>query len=253
MLISRMAVIAAALSIPAISHAQEITPSFTGIISQGDFGSQRDTVMGSALLGVQAEWGDTSVKVTLPYIATRSPGIVFSGFDGTPLVMVPDLGGPKRVWDGFGDPTVSVSHVVRTGGFEIRGTGRAKIAVQDINEVSTGESDFAVSAEVSKVVGGVVPFASVGYRWFGDPEGWDIRDGFAASAGVAAPIGEGSAAVSYQFAERTSDFVGDAHEIVAAYDAPLPDSPFRLAAIGTLGLSSGAPDFSAGLRVSMKF
>lgn len=239
-------------ALPVAAQAQDITPSISGSVSRGDFGSDRDTRMGNVSIGARWSSDDTTVQVNLPYVVIDSPGVVFAGFDGTPLVMIPDAGGDSFSRDGFGDPTVSVSHRLDAGSFDFTGTARVKVPVQDYNDISTGEFDWSLSGEVSKEVGGVVPFVSVGYRWFGDPELWEIEDGFSASAGVGAPIGGGAAAISYEFAESTSPFVGDAHEIVAVYDAPISDR-FRLASFGTLGLSDGAPDFGVGIRLAASF
>ncbi|WP_298842864.1 hypothetical protein [uncultured Salinicola sp.] len=239
-------------ALPVAAQAQDITPSISGSVSRGDFGSDRDTRMGNVSIGARWSSDDTTVQVNLPYVVIDSPGVVFAGFDGTPLVMIPDAGGDSFSRDGFGDPTVSVSHRLDAGSFDFTGTARMKVPVQDYNDISTGEFDWSISGEVSKEVGGVVPFVSVGYRWFGDPELWEIEDGFSASAGVGAPVGGGAAAISYEFAESTSPFMDDAHEIVAVYDAPISDR-FRLASFGTLGLSDGAPDFGVGIRLAASF
>ena len=248
---SALAICAACL--PASAMAQEISVTGSASVSEGNYGSARETTMGVFAGGAIWRSGGTSIQVTVPYVVVESPGVVFAGFDGTPLVMVPDLGGPKRNWDGFGDPTLSVSQTVAAGGFDLRGTGRVKLAVQDINEVSTGETDFSLSGEVSRNFGSLTPFVGAGYRWYGDPDLWDIKDGWSASAGVALPIANGSAAFSYEFAEATSDFVGDSHELVGVYDAPLTQSGLRLAAFGTVGLSSGAPDYGVGVRLAKSF
>jgi hypothetical protein len=233
-------------------QAQEVTPNVSASVSRGDFGSARDTRMGNVAIGARWSSGDTTVQVNLPYVVIDSPGIVFAGFDGTPLVMVPDAGGRTFSRDGFGDPTLSVSHRLDMDSFEFLGTARVKVPVQEYNDISTGEFDWSLSGEVSREIGGVVPFVSVGYRWFGDPDLWEIEDGFSASAGVSAPLGAGAAAVSYEFAESTSAFVDDAHEIVVVYDAPVSDG-FRLASFGTVGLSDGAADFGVGVRLAASF
>ena len=240
---------AAMAAAPCVAQAQDITPSVSASVSKGDFGSERDTRMGNVAVGARWSSENTTIQVNLPYVVIDSPGVVFAGFDGTPLVMIPDAGGDSFSRDGFGDPTVSLSQRVDAGEFELVGTARVKVPVQDYNDISTGEFDWSLSGEVSKEIGGVVPFVAVGYRWFGDPELWEIEDGFSASAGVSAPLAGGAAAVSYEFAESTSPFVDDAHEIVAVYDAPVSDR-FRLATFGTVGLSNGAPDFGVGLRLA---
>lgn len=242
----------AAVFMPVAASAQSITPSASASVSTGDFGTDRDTRMGNVSVGAQWRSGGTTIQVSLPYVVIDSPGFVFAGFDGTPLVMVPDDGGPIFARDGFADPTISLSQDLSAGGFDFRATGRVKIPVQKFNDISTGETDWSVSGEISRPVGKVVPFASVGYRVYGDPELWEVQDGFSASAGFGILAGDGAVAFSYEFAETTSDFVDDAHEIVAVYDAPVTGR-FRIASFATVGLSDGAPDFGAGLRLATSF
>lgn len=219
--------------------------------STGDYGSNRSTDMVNAAAGLRWTSGDTSVQVTLPYISIWTPGVVFAGFDGTPLVMLPDAGGPKRRYSGVGDPTLSLSRSASLGSVRLTGTGRVKIPVQGYNDISTGKVDWSVGLQAAVPVGAVTPFAAVSWRSFGDPVGWRIRDGIATSVGASAKVGPGSAAVSWEHARSTSRFVRDADEIVAVYDAPVSDR-LRLAAYGTAGVTSGAPGVGGGLRISLR-
>lgn len=234
-----------------VAQAQDVTAIAGGGISTGDYGSSRSTTMANASVGARWKSGGTTVSASIPFISIDTPGIVFSGFDGTPLVMLPDAGGRRRTHSGVGDPTLSVSQDVPVGSFNVRGTARFKIPVQGFNDISTGQLDWSVSGEVSRTFGKVTPFASLSYRGFGDPTGWRIRDGFAGSIGASAPLAEGAVAVSYNVARSTSRYVGDAHEILALYDVPVSNR-LRLAAYGTAGLSSGAPGTGGGLRLSVR-
>lgn len=233
------------------AHAQDVVLTAGGGYSSGDFGSSRSTSMTTATIGARASSGRTTVAVLVPYVSTRSAGVVFAGFDGTPLVMLPDAGGPRRTYDGIGDPTLSISHDVPLSGVNLRGTARFKVPVQGLKlGVSTGKLDWSVSGEVSRTFGGVTPFVSVSYRGYGDPTGWRIRDGFAGSVGASGRVGPGAVVVSYEVARSTSDFVSDAHEIVGVYDMPV-SRRMRLAAFGTVGLSNGVPDGGGGIRLSL--
>lgn len=245
----KLAAIAAAmiLSAPA-AHAQVVLTAGGGI-SRGDFGSSRTSEMANASIGARWSSGDTTFQASIPYVAINTPGVVLTGFDGTPLIMLPDAGGPRRSNSGIGDPTFAASHAVSVGAVRVTGTGRVKVPVQGFNAISTGELDWSVGAQASIQAGRVSPFAAVTWRSFGNPDGWTIRDGIATSLGVSGRLGAGSAAVSWEHARSTSDFVSDADEIVAVYDAPVSDR-MRLAAYGTVGLSDGAPGLGAGLRLS---
>lgn len=244
----------AAIAVAGGASAQDITLIGGGGVSTGDYGSDRSTTMANASLG--ARWsspsGRTTVSASIPFVSIDTPGVVFAGFDGTPLVMQADSGGRRRTNSGIGDPTFAVSHSVPVGTFSLRGTGRIKIPVQGFNDISTGKVDWSVSGEVSRTFGRITPFASIGYRSYGDPRRWTIRNGLSGSVGASAPVGPGALAVSYEMARSTSRFIDDAREIVGVYDVPIGRDGMRLAAYGTVGLSDGAPGAGAGLRLSLR-
>ena len=243
---------AAAAVMPVAVSAQDISLTAGGGVSSGDYGSSRSTTMANGSIGARWSSGGTTVAASIPFVSIDTPGVVFAGFDGTALVMLPDAGGRRRVHSGVGDPTFTVSQSVPVGSFTLRGTGRVKVPVQGFNDISTGKVDWSVSGEVSRTFGAVTPFAAIGYRHYGDPTGWTIRDGLSGSVGASAPVGRGALAVSYEMARSTSRFVDDAREFVAVYDMPVGRDRMRLAAFGTVGVSDGAPGIGGGLRLSVR-
>lgn len=239
------------LSASAVS-AQDLSVTFAGGYTTGEYGSSRSTRMANGVLGARWHSGGTTISASLPYLHADTPGVVFAAFDGTPLVMLPDAGGRRMRANGVGDPTFAIAQDVPVGSVNLRGTARVKVAVQDLkNGISTGKTDWSLSGEVSRPFGRVTPFASLSYRKFGDPTGWRIRDGFAGSVGASAAVGPGALAVSYDVARSTSRYVGNAHEIVGVYDMPV-SRRLRLAAYGTAGLSKGAPGAGVGLRMAWR-
>lgn len=237
--------------VPSLSSAEVLISAGVNA-SSGQYGSRRDTTMITAPVQVRWTDGAASLSVVVPFVTIRSPGVVFSGLDGTPIVMLPDAGGPSRRYSDLGDATLSAGYAfVLPSDFRLTATGRVKVPFQGRTSVSTGKTDWLVGAEVSKAFGPVTPFASVSYRVFGDTSVWNIRDGIATSVGASVPLGGGAVAVSYDHARSTSRFVNDVHEIVAAYDAPV-SSRFRISVFGSAGLSSGAPSAGAGLRLTAR-
>lgn len=249
-MIARFLIACAALTAAAPVAAQ--TTVTTGAdVSVGDYGSSRDTTILTAPLTIRQRSGPVEIAVTVPYMRIETPGVVFSGIDGTPVVMSPDLGGPRRVHEGIGDRTASLSYTQRLpSDFFLRATGRVKVPVGGARAVSTGKVDWSVSGEVSRSFKGITPFASLTYRHFGDVPAWNIRDGFAASVGASANVLGGSFAASWDWAKSTSPFLPDVQEIVAVYDAPIA-SKVRLGAFATVGLTKGAADYGTGLRLTI--
>ncbi len=241
-----------AASVPATSaFAQNIDLTIGGGIASGDYGSSRSTTMTNGTAGLRWSSGSTSISATLPYVVIESPGVAFSGFDGTPLIMLADGGGRKRISQGVADPTFSLSSAKNISNLSIRGTARVKIPVQKLNGISTGKMDWSSSVEISTTTGNISPFALISYRSYGDPSSWTIKDGFAGAIGASAPIGKGSAAISYNLAQSTSEFIEDGHEIIALYERPISQK-MRLSGYASVGLSDGAPGVGAGIRLALK-
>jgi hypothetical protein len=125
-----------------------------------------------------------------------------------------------------------------------------KLPTSDEEEqLSTGETDFTLTTDVSFPIGNVVPFVSLGYRFFGDPVGIDLEDGPTASVGASILFGSSVLITSYDYAQASSPLAEDAHEIFAGFSTPL-SSRFNLTAYGIAGLSEGSPDVGVGLLLT---
>lgn len=229
--------------------------AITGIAYfEGDYGASRDTEIWNIPFAARVDLSSIRLTATLPWWHIESPGLVFSGIDGTPLVgMAERPNGVIRETEGFGDLTVGATSELGTlGGFDLEGGLRVKLPTGK-DDLSTGKTDVSASLDVSREEGSFLPFATLTYRWFGDPEGWDVQNGFAASAGSAFDTGNGLAIVSYDYARATSTLIDDAHELFAGYSMPIVEGRFRLTGFGTKGLSEGSPDFSAGVTLLANF
>jgi hypothetical protein len=224
---------------------------------RGDFGSPSEVLINSTQATARYRSGNIRVTASLPYMRIRSDGAVFAGINGAPLVVAPGVVMARRIRHGFADATLGAAWLVPLGnaGFDLELSGRVKLpTAADSTQLSTGKTDYAVGAELSTVAGRFVPIASASYRIFGDPAGWDIRNGFEVSAGSGYRIGGSALAiVTYEYAERTSAFIRNSHQIVGALSAPVSNGRLRLSAFGSVGLSKGAPDTSFGVSAGVNF
>ncbi len=223
----------------------------TGIdYSTGDYGQAEETEILVVPVSAKATAGNFAFTVTVPYLRIDGPGGVVVGPGGEPLPGVPSAGGVRQ---GIGDLTLGATYTVPSetlGGLELEFGGRVKLPTADQSEqLSTGETDFTASADVSYPIGNVVPFVSLGYRFLGDPEGVDLQDGPTASIGASILLGQSVLIVSYDYARASSALAEDAHEIFAGLSAPL-SSRFNLTGYGIVGLSEGSPDFGIGLLLT---
>lgn len=222
---------------------------------RGDFGAATDTQVWSVPVGVRYTTGNLRLTANIPYMRIESDGLLFTGIDGTPLVVAPRTPSLNRVRKGLGDVTLGAAYTIpseNTAGFDVELQGRVKLPTASRSSgLSTRKTDWLVGAEVSRTYGAVTPFVSASYRFFGDMDGWDLRNGIAASAGATVAIGSNTLIGSYDYARRASRFVGDSHELFAGFSGPILRNRVRWTVYGTAGLSRGAPDAGAGLSLAI--
>ncbi len=154
--------------------------------STGKYGTSERTDMSYIPLTLRAAWRDWSLAATIPYIRIDgSAATVIEGENG------PVLSGDA---DGLGDVLAGLSYLLFPPRdwlpFLELGT-RIKFPTANEDEgLGTGEFDYARFAEVSRVFGRVTPFLSVGYRFLGEPSGFDLNDVWLASLGSVYTLSE---------------------------------------------------------------
>lgn len=225
----------------------------TGVdYSSGDYGLAEDTDILVVPFSLRATSGPFAFTASLPYLNISGPGGVVVGPDGQPLPGVPSASGERS---GLGDLTLGANYTLRTdpsGGLELTLGGRVKLptANQD-KQLSTGETDFSVAGEVAYAMGNVIPFASVGYRFLGDPESFNLRNGPTASVGSSFVFGKSVLIASYDYARAPSVLAEDSHELFGGLSVPATDR-FTVTGYGIAGLSEGSPDYGVGLLLTTK-
>lgn len=225
--------------------------------SVGDYGAFEETNILVVPLSLRAKRGPFRVSATIPYLRIDSPaGIVAAGGgESEPVVINPFLPGPREVRKGLGDLNVGVTWSLPSrlpGGVEIDLSARVKLPISSRRKaLGTGKTDFTVRAEASRPLGIVTPFVAVGYRMPGDPDGFDLRKTFTASAGASVPVGRLIAIVSYDYSGASSRLSRASHSVFTALSGPIGPR-LNLTAYGTVGLTEGAPDYGLGVLVSVR-
>ena len=226
-------------------------------VAGGNFGTAQSSTLWSTALGAHYALGPLRLSASLPYLHIRGRGLIFSGIDGTPLIVSGGTPGRKVVHKGVGDVTFGAAYTLPAsdGQPEIEFSGRVKFpTATNASQLSTGKVDYSAGVQVTKSIGRFAPFISGTYRFFGDPARIDLRDGFAASAGTSLSLGDRSVGLfSYHYARAATRLVRDSHELFAGASTRLPGMPLRATAYATAGLSSGAAAASGGLSVALEF
>jgi hypothetical protein len=222
----------------------------------GKYGqSERTDVLFVPFIG-RYETGRWIYKVTVPYIRITGPGnVVGSGEDRV------TLGGggtaARRTESGLGDVTAGAFYNVLSEGnapVSLDLGAKIKLGTADKNKgLGTGKTDYAVQADVFKALGQLLPFATLGYRWYGDPEGVDLRNVFYGSVGASYRVSQPmSAGLAYDFRPAITATGGRVSELIAFMSYKLsPEWKMQLYAVK--GYATASPDFGAGAVLGYSF
>lgn len=219
--------------------------------STGDYGSGTDTRMLVFPVSARMESGQLRLSASIPWIRIDGASSVLAG-DGSPVIVDPNA--PRTIRSGFGDLSLGAGWVIPEEklGFGLEFAARVKLPTSSsAKALGTGKADFSLSTEVSKNFGNVTPFVSLGYRMPGDPVGIDLKNTFFASAGASVVVGKSVLIGSYDYRQATSALVKDSQEIFGAFSTPV-SKRLSITAYGSGGLSDGAPNFGAGLMMTLK-
>jgi hypothetical protein len=211
------------------------------------------TVQNAARLRV----GQTVFSVSLPWHRIEAPGNVIGGgggIFGLPIIVDPTQPTTRERRSGIGDLRLGVAQTLPSvAGVELTLSGQVKLPTASAARgIGTGETDFAVGAELARSFGPVTPFLSVGYTMPGDPKAYDLQNSFSARGGVALQLGRSLRGnVSYGFAQGVSPQVPDERQISMGLNASLSRT-LSLGLYGNAGLSNGAPDVAAGVSLGFR-
>ncbi len=229
--------------------------------STGEYGTGKDVDIFSVPVTASFETGRWNLGLTVPYIRITSEGDVVGG-TGAPVVTKKKktaTGGTvdRTTESGLGDIVASAGYALNMGGDGlpfVELVGKVKFPTASASKsLGTGEFDYTVQLDFSQAFGRITPFATLGYRISGDPDGVELDNIFIASAGAGVTLGDRlGAGLAVDYRQATTSTADDALEISPYVSWSLTDSA-ALNIYGVLGLSDGSPDSSGGLQLSVKF
>lgn len=241
----------------AVPASAQVTASVGADYASGRYGTGQQVRSASSTFSLRAKRKRVTVFAALPVVQVDAPGNVIApgGPLGLPIFTDPTRPATRERRSGLGDAVVGASVQVippRRHHLALALTGSAKLPTASAARgLGTGKADYSVVAEAA-VPGKVTPFAAVGHSFVGQPDGYRLRDVTSARGGVAVGIGKASeVSVSYNYASRISDQVADRQEIGAGLDTALSQR-LSLGLQGSAGVSKGAPDVGAGVRLGLR-
>ena len=228
---------------PAVSLAASVGIDY----STGAYGAEEKTDVVLVPLILRARTGDLSLSTSITYIRIDGPADVVIGPDGEQLPGVPANNGVR---EGLSDLSLGAGYTFGGEGAadpQFALSGRVKLPTsRESDQLSTGKVDYSVRAEASVPAGPITPFASLGYRFLGDPEGVDLRNGLTASIGASAALGGRVLIASFDYSTATSANTEDSRSLFGGFSLPV-SSRVNLTGYGVVGLSESTPDYGLGL------
>jgi hypothetical protein len=244
-------------AIPGTEIGSDFTMSLSSgaSYSSGKYGTGEKTEIWVVPFSLRLRTGPLRLTATLPYLRLDSPGNVIAGVGGAPIIVDPNASATRIVRDGLGDLSLGAAYSLPSsvlGPLDIDIGGRVKLPTSSRHKgLTTGKTDFTVYTEFSYAIDTWAPYLNVGYRFFGDPEGINLRNGFSASLGTTKQFGRLVAIASYDYSQATTSAIKDSHELFAALSGPLTGS-LNWTGYGIVGLSKGSPDFGLGLLLTAR-
>jgi hypothetical protein len=248
------------LALPSISRGAGTMSVGTGFdFSSGDYGETTTTDIYYVPINFKYQTDSFAVKMDIPYISIHSDGGNVVG-DGSYVVVLPsdeEGSGESSTESGLGDIVASATYFLYEGSVEqplypmIDLTGKVKIPTADEEKgLGTGEADYSIESDFTWFSGQTALFCTLGYRFMGDPEAYDLNDVMYASFGVAHQLtSRFSSGILYDVREASSDS-GSATSEATAYGSYKMNDNVKFLLYGVKGFSDGSPDYGLGFTVT---
>lgn len=231
----------------------EVTVTTGFDYSRGDYGLPIPTKIITVPFAVSYAVNQTTWELSLPYVRVDGPGDVVPGIGRLAgrLVLL------KTVNQGLGDLTLGVTRQFAVpadqpwswaAGAEIK-LGTADAA----KSLGTGEDDFATHVDLYYSAGRFTPFATLGYRWLGNPTGSDLRNYIFGTAGLNWACTEKvTLAALVDWAEKNSASGRSSTNFTLSVSRTFSEQ-WQAQAYGMRGSSEASPDYGLGLSLNRRF
>lgn len=215
--------------------------------SSGEYGKIETTDVSSVYFGAKYDTGRWTFRAMLPFLRISGPASVVGV--GPDVIVLPGEAQGRRDVSGLGDVSASAAYKViaePTAPLLLDVAGRVKLATADeAKGLGTGKNDYSVQVDVVKPAM-VSPFATLGYRWYGDPSGIELRNAWFGSVGFAWRDGSGTTlGATYDFRQRIVDGGAAGSEVMVFFAQPLAPA-WKLQMYFIRGFSDASPDAGVG-------
>jgi len=201
------------------------------------------------------ETGPWLFRATVPYLRVSGPANVIGA--GAERITLPGVSAPQRTESGLGDIMLSAFYTLmneRRSAFGLDLGAKVKLPTADEERgLGTGETDYALQADVFKPFGNLTAFGSLGYRVYGDPPGLNLRNvPYFALGATYRMSAQDSVGVAYDHRPRIVTGGSEISEATFFWSRRLTRE-WRLQLYGVAGFSEGSPDAGLGALLDYRF
>lgn len=228
----------------------EISLSAGVEFTSGTYGGDDDIEDTYIPLTTTIDNGRFTFRLTVPYMSLTAPEGTILDPEGVPL---PGTG--ETVTDsGLGDITASVTMYdvidIERLDLVMDLTGKIKFGTADVDKgFGTGENDYSVQADFFKFADQLTLVGSVGYKFRGDPTGYDLENVLMASVGsIYKFTPEVNGGLFFDYRESAINGNDSIQELTAFVSRRMTDD-WRLQLYVLTGFTDSSPDWGGGIQI----
>lgn len=243
--------------LPLPSYAEGKFSLTSGVdYSTGKYGQSQSTDITYIPFIAKYDTGDTTLKLTVPWVKITGPGDVVGG--NAPIV-IGTSNRPITTESGLGDVVFSATQTIAQFGESnpllLDLTGKVKFATASSSKrIGTGENDYTAELDGYKTINkSTTLFGDIGYKKLGDPTGVNLNN-----------VWYGSAGFAYKFNPATSvGMMADIRQATMNTSQPLREltvflthkftANYKLQSYLTSGNTNASSDLGGGLMLGWMF
>jgi hypothetical protein len=196
------------------------------------------------------EW---TLKMTVPYLRITGPSNVVNGVGQT----VTYAGAPRTSRSGLGDVIVAATHNVYNGGAKgvmVNLTGKIKFGTADSTKwLGTGKNDYALESSVFQAFGDLTAFGTLGYKVYGSPAAYQLRNIFYGSFGGSYKYDQATNAGAMLILGQKVTATGSSREEALLFVNHKLDKNWKMQGYALKGFTNSVPDWGVGASVDYFF
>ncbi len=229
-----------------VGSALQLSGSLGYHYSTGKYGSSERTDISFVPLTLTARDVSWMARLTLPYINVSG----LPALDGTAVGDTVVTGTGSGIGDIVLEGVYTVTPLEDWMPYLDVGARVKFPTADDERGLGTGKFDYQLNLEVARVFGNVTPFASVGYRFVGDPASFDLRNVWLASVGTVLQVASGVNAGAFLFYQQSASTTSEDQLDIMPYIDWKPTTDWSISLYTTAGLQDGSPDFGTGVQLT---